>query len=372
MRIGQKCRILEGRDFIPDTTEPSRNWIQKYIYPDDQPQVQAAIEKAIAAKKVFELEHRVVRVDGTLGWTHSRATPLLNGQGEIVEWVGAAADVTTRKAGEESLRQSEGRYRVLAETLETQVRERTRALEQRNLEMLSQSEQLRALSAEILSAQDEKRRRLARELHDNAGQTLTALSIEHARIAKRLTAIPDLAEQMKYVQNLAENLTQEIRTTSYLLHPPMLDDGGVANALRWYVNGLSARTDLTIDLQVPQDFGRLPATEELTVFRIVQEALTNIHGHSGSKDAVIRIGREETSVSVEIEDHGKGMSTDKVREIQAHGGVGVRGMRERLHQLNGELSIESGPSGTTIKARIPVPARSSPAAGKAAHPGTMK
>lgn len=279
-------------------------------------------------------------------------------------------DVTERKTRERDIKTQNDRLELAVQERTASLAELAYSLDQRNKEILAQSEQLRGLSAEILRAQDEERRRIAREMHDSAGQTLTALSIEQARIAKRLADQPDLAQVMEYAQTLAEQLTQEVRTTAYLLHPPTLDEGGVGNALRWYVDGLTSRNEINFVLQISEDFGRLPATAELAVFRIVQEALTNIRRHSGSKDAVIRIGRNDGTVSVEVEDHGNGMSPEKVIEIQERGGVGFRGMRERLRQLGGELSIKSGPTGTTIRAQIPIHTQSSVESAKVAYPGT--
>jgi signal transduction histidine kinase len=252
-------------------------------------------------------------------------------------------------------RNSERRYRDLAETLEGQIRTRTLELEERNAEILVQAEQLRELSAQLLHAQDEERKRIARELHDSVGQTLVALNIEQKLLAKRFGGMPDLERRMNDVQGLTRQLIQEIRTMSYLLHPPLLDDSGLVGAIRWYVDGLAARSGIEIDLQIPEDFGRVPAVVELTIFRIVQEALTNVHRHSKSKDAVIRITRDDNKVSLEIEDHGTGMSAQKLDQIQTRGsGVGIRGMRERLRQLRGEMSIESTPTGTKISLQIPV------------------
>lgn len=252
-------------------------------------------------------------------------------------------------------RETDRAIRENEEQLRTEVRNRTRDLEARNAEILAQADQVRELSVRLLQSQDEERKRIARELHDSAGQTLAALSIEQARIAKHLAQTPQAAKHMKEIQNLTAQLTREIRTTSYLLHPPMLEDGGLAIALRSYLDGLAARGPLEVDLRVAENFGRLPEAAELTIFRIVQEALTNIHRHSGSRDAIISLGREGHKVSLAIEDHGTGMSAEKLAEVQTHGGgVGIRGMRERIRQLNGEFAIESGPTGTKLSAHIPL------------------
>jgi len=260
--------------------------------------------------------------------------------------------------------ESEERYRKLAETLEQQVRVRTHELEQ-------QSEQLRDLSAQLLQSQDEERRRIARELHDSAGQTLAALGMEHAYIAKRLKdKAPELCEKMEEVEKLVAALNQEIRTTSYLLHPPLLDEIGLAGALHWYVQGLTSRSNLEIRLEISEDFDRLASEMELAIFRIVQEALTNIHRHSRSKDGTISVVKNEAGISVEIQDHGNGISPEKLIEIQSGGsGVGLRGLRERVRQLHGNISIRSDSSGTRISAHFPISKTlSNHAGGGQAHP----
>src|ERR1700688_926261 len=204
-------------------------------------------------------------------------------------------------------------------------------------------------------AQDEERRRISRELHDSAGQHLAALGMGLARIeddAKRDPA--RLSKSIKDAQDLIQDLTREIRTTSYLLHPPMLDESGLSSALRWYIDGLAERSGLSIELNIAEDLERLAPEVELAIFRLVQECLTNIHRHSGSKTAVIRIAREADKIYVVVQDHGKGMSQERLAEVQSQGvGVGIRGMRERVRQCHGELSIDSNALGTKITATFP-------------------
>jgi len=163
-----------------------------------------------------------------------------------------------------------------------------------------------------------------------------------------------LPESIKYAEQLIQDLTREIRTTSYLLHPPMLDENGLPSALRWYTDGLAQRSDLSIDLHIPGDLARVAPDVELAIFRLVQECLTNIHRHSGSKTAVIRITREPEKIYVEVQDHGRGISQERLAEIQSQGvGVGLRGMRERVRQSHGELTIDSNALGTKITAVFP-------------------
>jgi PAS domain S-box-containing protein len=346
-----EMRQLAGHGFISDTDKPNKNWLQEYIDPADQQLLLDKIQEAVRNKSLFELEHRVRRADGSLGWTLSRAVPLLDAKGQIAEWFGAASDVTARKRAEEN-------YRHLAETLESEVRARTLELENRNAEVVRQSELLREFSQRMLQAQDEERRRIARELHDSAGQTLTVLGISLAQLVQKAgRRAPELANDSEMIQEAVQQLHREIRTTSYLLHPPLLDENGLSSALQWYVEGLVERSGLDIQLDIPEDFGRLSRDLELVIFRLVQESLTNIHRHSGSKTAKIRIARKPDAINLDVQDHGSGMSSKKLADIQSgRSGVGIQGMRERLRQFAGAMNIESDASGTRISVMIPVPA----------------
>src|SRR6202171_6494132 len=265
-------------------------------------------------------------------------------------------DITQQKRSEQALRESEERLRTLCDGLEIQVRARTQELEQRNVEIMQQSEQLRELSYRLLKTQDDERRRIARELHDSAGQLITVLGMNLAGIAQRVGQNPSLSETVEDTQNLVQQLSREIRTTSYLLHPPLLDENGLSQAIHWYMQGLKERTDLEIELSVPEEFGRLPADLELTIFRIVQEGLTNIHRHSGSKTATIGLSRNADGVLLRIEDHGKGISPEKLVAIRAQRtGVGITGMRERVRHLKGVMDIQSNGAGATVSVTFPVP-----------------
>jgi signal transduction histidine kinase len=163
--------------------------------------------------------------------------------------------------------------------------------------------------------------------------------------------VADLKETDQFVRQLS----QEIRTMSYLLHPPLLDESGLPVALRWYAQGLAERSGLTIDVNIPDDLGRFPRQMELMMFRLVQECLTNIHRHSGSKTAEITVCREDEEVFLEVQDQGKGIPADRLASIQSQGGgVGIRGMRERIRRFQGRMDIGSNDSGTRITFRFPV------------------
>jgi PAS domain S-box-containing protein len=307
------------------------------------------IERIKKGERIEHFDTVRVRKDKTPLDISLTISPVRDATGKIVGASKIAQDITQRKRIERELRESEERYRTLADALDTQVRFRTQELETSN-------SALRDLSGRLLASQDHERRHIARELHDSAGQTLAALGMQLARISADAKKNPaQLAKDVEDAEELVRHLSQEIRTTSYLLHPPMLDENGISSALSWYVQGLAERSSLAIDLKVPDDFGRLPSEMELLIFRLVQECLTNIHRHSGSKTARIRVERKESSVDVEVQDQGRGMSPERLAEIQSQGtGVGIRGMRERVRHFRGDLAIESNGSGTKVYATIPV------------------
>jgi signal transduction histidine kinase/DNA-binding NarL/FixJ family response regulator len=233
--------------------------------------------------------------------------------------------------------------------LELRVRERTEELEKAY-------KSLRVLSMRMMQMQDEDRRRIARDLHDSAGQLLAALGMELASLNRRAAArSAELAEDVNSSLQLVQQLTQEIRTASYLLHPPLLDDAGLSGALRWYVAGLSKRSGIAITLELDETLGRLPRDLEAAVFHIVQESLMNIHRHSGSKTATLRIARSGGRLLLDIEDEGSGIPAEKLRDIQTQGsGVGIAGMRERVLHFNGDIRITSVCTGTRIAVTFPV------------------
>jgi signal transduction histidine kinase len=285
----------------------------------------------------------------------THAAPLCLADGSVVQ-LAVTRDITERVRVQERLRRSEDQLRMLADDLETQVRTRTEELEQRNAEVLQQSEQLRQLSNRLRQLQDNERRHIARELHDSAGQIIAALGMNLAAMTQHVTKNPILGKSVEDSQGLVQQLSKEIRTTSYLLHPPLLDENGLTEAIRWYLEGLTERSGLKLDLDIAGDFGRLPGEMELAVFRIVQECLTNIHRHSGSKTAAIRLWRNPASVALEIQDEGSGIAADRLEGIRAQrSGVGITGMRERVRHLQGSMEIHSSGTGTKISVTLPIP-----------------
>lgn len=242
------------------------------------------------------------------------------------------------------------RAQALADLLESQLRIRAEEIVLQKLETLKQSERLRLVSHRLMQTQDEERRRIARELHDSSGQVLAALGMSLATIRQHaIQSLPQIVSVVDDGLQLVRQLSQEIRTMSYVLHPPLLEETGLVEALRWYIQGLSQRSGLEISLDVSENFGRLSHEMELVIFRVVQESLTNVHRHSGSKIAMIRIDRDGEKVLLEVQDKGKGIPAEKLSELQSQGsGVGIGGMRERARQFEGDLSIQSNASGTTV------------------------
>jgi signal transduction histidine kinase len=268
---------------------------------------------------------------------------------------GSTRDITYRKRVEADLRQSQERLRVLAESLDTKVQERTKELQMRTDNVLQQSELLRQLSMRLMKTQDEERRRLAREMHDSAGQTIAALSISLGQISSRLGGVdPTLQELASQAQAMVKELEDEIRTTSYLLHPPLLDELGLRAALGWYVEGLRERVGIEVRLSMAE-FERLSEDMELTIFRVIQECLTNIHRHSGSKSADINLVLDDANVVIEVRDFGAGISEQNLARIRNRGvGVGLRGMLERVRPFAGDVRIDSQEGkGTTITITVP-------------------
>jgi len=221
-------------------------------------------------------------------------------------------------------------------------------------ELHRKTRQLELLNARMTVLQDEERRHIARELHDSVGQLLAAIRMNSARVESESHKLsPDAAKSLAQNSAMVDEVTKEIRTISHLLHPPLLDEAGLASALRWYVEGFAERSKVDARLDIAADFERLPNEIELSIFRVVQECLTNIHRHSGSPTAGIRVRIDGATVRVEVEDAGKGISAVKDFMSLAQGGVGLRGMRERLRLLGGTLQLKSDGGGTRVTAVIP-------------------
>ena len=211
---------------------------------------------------------------------------------------------------------------------------------------------LRTLSVRLLELQDQERRKFSRELHDSLGQYLVGAKMNLAMLGKSVPENPLIAECLK----LLDQAMTETRTISHLLHPPLLDETGFASAARWYVEGFAKRSGIQTTLEMPEDLGRLPSSLELALFRVLQESLTNVHRHSTSRRADVSLSLSPEQVVLRVRDHGKGIPAevlDRFRRNGAHGGVGLVGMRERIHELGGRLEMESDSRGTTVVATLP-------------------
>jgi len=276
-----------------------------------------------------------VRKDGTRFWSNVVVTPLRDGTGNVIGFSKITRDMSDRKA--------------LLDNIQQHADE---------LEKAQQS--LRRLSGQLLQVQDDERRRLARELHDGAGQILAALNMNlesvHEAIKDQIS--PNLTKRLAESIRLANQVIKETRTLSYLLHPPLLDEAGLRDALHWFVGGFIERSGIQTELEISGNLSRLPRELETTIFRITQEALTNIHRHSGSAKAIIQLIWDVNEIFLTITDEGKGMPSvaepeepKKNRKL----GVGIAGMRERVLQLGGRFEIAAGNPGTIIKAVFPLP-----------------
>ena len=326
------------------------------IPPDRRAEETTILNRLKRGERIDHFETIRMRKDGTLLDISLTISPVKDSSGHIVGASKVARDVTERKRVERALLESEERLRTLADQLEKQVHNRTQELEQRNAEVVQQAEQLRELSNRLLQTQEEERRHIARELHDSAGQLIAALAMNLASMTRHVSKNPVLGKALDDSQTVVQQLNKEIRTTSYLLHPPLLDENGLPEAIRWYLHGLMERSGLSVDLDIAKDFGRLPSEIELAIFRVVQECLTNIHRHSGSKIAMVRLSRIGGAVALEIQDQGKGIPPDKLDGIRAQrSGVGITGMRERIRHFHGAMQIHSNGKGTQISVTLPLP-----------------
>jgi PAS domain S-box-containing protein len=331
------AEVSSGKVRWDDLTPP------KYAKADAQ-----AVRQLLASGRCDVYEKAYIAKDGThvpilLG------ASILESSASDPEVAAFVTDLTPLKTAEEALRKAN-------EELEKKVAERTAALEAEVLDRKRAEISLRELTGHLLRARDEERRHMARELHDHAGQTLVALGMNlfalHEAAKLHDPKIVSLAAEG---QQLSQDLSKEIRTLSYLLHPPLLDEAGLVSAIRWYVDGFSERSKIQVELDLPADLGRLPNELELLIFRVVQESLTNVHRHSGSSSAKIHLARSERAVEFEISDQGKGIPPARLGEMgAARIGVGVRGMEERVRQFRGTLRISSNSEGTTVAVKIPL------------------
>ncbi|HEV7967209.1 MAG TPA: PAS domain S-box protein [Candidatus Acidoferrales bacterium] len=288
------------------------------VHPED---VDAVLEKwraSLASGEPLLHEARVRRADGEYRWMTHHKVPLRDQAGNIVHWYGSSVDIEDRKRADEDL------WR---------------------------------LSGQLLRLQDDERRRIAQDLHDSTGQDLVALATMVGQLRGSIPpADPESTKLLSECNALAERCIRDVRTLSFLLHPPVLDQAGLGDAIREYADGFAERSGIQVELELSPVLGRMPRDVELALFRIVQEALTNIQRHSGSQQAKIRIDRN-SELTLEISDPGRGFSSTAQRGNEAtrfEVGVGIPSMRERVKLIRGRFDIVSTSRGTTVRVTIPL------------------
>lgn len=329
-RLGSWEYSVEGRSFVWSeqmycmlAREPSDEPISleqacAIFHPDDRARARDDVRDIIVEGKPLENELRFLLPDGRIRIFHSRAVPVADEHGHIFQIRGMSQDVTDRRDGEEEQRR---------------------------------------LSQQLLNVRDEEHRRLARDLHESASQSLAVLKMTLSRLVEVVPAqLEDVRRLVHSSEACAEEAIREVRTVSHLLHPLVLDDAGLGPALRWYARGFSERSHVGVDVQIEDEFGRLSQESETAIFRIVQEALTNVHRHSGSRTAVIRVVRDDASVLLEVADSGRGMPLpSESTGWRSPLGIGLAGIRQRVKQLQGQFEIRSAPGkGTTIRVTLPL------------------
>ncbi len=303
----------------PLEQQTGNGWAES-VHPDDLRRCMDTYLQAFQERKNFEMEYRLRRADGEYRWILDIGVPRFEPDGAFAGFIGSCSDITELKLAEDRLRQ---------------------------------------LSRRLIKLQDEERQRISRELHDTTASSLTAL-IANLALVQRSAAALDTRARRALAESLdmARQCAREIRTVSYLLHPPLLNELGLASALRWYTDGFAKRSGVHVDLDLPARLDRLPPDAETALFRIVQEGLTNIHLHSGSPTARIEIAQRAHEITLVLQDEGRGIPpnilegpADNIKGL----GVGIAGMRERVRQLGGHMEILTGKQGTTVKAILPTP-----------------
>jgi PAS domain S-box-containing protein len=289
----------------------------KSIHPEDVSAAVSRYSAAVRSCERYQAEYRLLDASGEYAWVSDMGSPRIGADGRYVGYIGVCVDRTERKRVESALHQLSGR---------------------------------------LLELQDDERRRISRELHDTTAQNLAVVSMNLCVLKEAVEGqlVPRVRHALDESLSLAERCSLEIRTLSYLLHPPLLDELGLASALRSYSAGFTQRTGIQVELKM-DEIGRLPRDVETTLFRIVQEALTNVHRHSGSLRAEVRVIRDPKEVKLQVSDDGRGVPADTLEllSVGANLGVGVAGMRERAAQLGGQVKIASSGRGTTITAILP-------------------
>jgi PAS domain S-box-containing protein len=313
------------------------------IPPDRWGEEQKILARLKRGERIDHFETVRLRKDGKAIDISVTISPVRDAAGRVIGASKVGRDISNRKQAEA--------------TLELRVSERTAELQEKNREVMKQTDLVRDLSGRLLQIQDEERRRIARELHDSAGQLLAAIKMNISKLVREKEKLsPSAAKCVEENANLVEQALVEIRTMSHLLHPPLLDEVGLESAIRGFIEGFAKRSKIDVNLVVAPGFERLSPDQEIAIFRVVQESLTNVHRHSGSRKAEVRLARRHGCIHLEVSDEGKGIPPDKQLDLNSPAtlGVGFRGMRERIRQLGGTLQIHSRGHGTTVEATLPI------------------
>jgi PAS domain S-box-containing protein len=306
-------------------------WLD-FVHNDDRERSMAQWMGCVESGENYESEYRLRGKDGHYRWFRARAVPIRDLDGKILKWYGTCSDIHDSKVLEQSIRES-------AIELERLVDDRTAAL--------------RRLSVRLLTMQDDERRRIARELHDGLGQDLAAAKMMMDGIRGTKTVQANQKAAME-ASDTIDRAIRQVRSLSHLLHPPLLDEVGLLSALHWYLDGLSKRSGIktSLDVQPPQ-FPRLTAELETAIFRIVQEALTNVYRHSGAQKAWVTLEQAENHVRVKIRDDGKGIENPVAELRPGSIGIGIGGMSQRAKEFGGELRLVNVDPGTLVEVAIP-------------------
>ena len=306
-------------------------WLD-YLHPDDKERSLALWMRCVQSGESYESEYRILGIDKQYRWFRARAVPLRTPDGSILKWYGTCSDIHDSKVLEQSIRDN-------AVELERMVDLRTT--------------ELRRLSSRLMTMQDEERRRIAREIHDGLGQELAAAKMILDGILAKDSS-PRIRQASGDASQLVDRAIQQVRTISHLLHPPLLDEVGLVSALRWYLEGLSERSGIDIRLEIaPPDLSRLKPELETAIFRIIQEALTNMFRHSGARNGSIRLMENDGRITVTVRDDGKGIEDQVVNLRPESVGVGIGGMRQRVTELGGSLRLANAHPGTIVEVVIP-------------------
>jgi PAS domain S-box-containing protein len=290
------------------------------IPPDRSDEETAILERLRRGQRVDHFETVRVRKDGALLNISITISPVKDDLGRVVGASKVARDITDRKEAEESRKKAE-------------------------------------FAAKLLQAQDAERRRIGRELHDGLGQLVIAIKMNASQVYKEKYKLsPSAARCVTENFELIGQAIAEVRTVSYLLHPPMLEEIGLLSALAWYADGFAQRSKVNVTLELASDLGRLPQDYELSLFRVAQECLTNVHRHSGSSTAAIKLFRTSGEIKLEVTDAGKGIEKHLQSNIDSGAsiGVGFRGMQERVKLMGGRLAVQSSDHGTSVAVTLPI------------------